>query len=90
MSDFELRGKQIYIESAPAYESSQWNAKQTDPIFTDTVVVRAIILATRTPEATEPEAYAYLEENMDLARGIWLNEASYTEIKPVTDTLENT
>jgi len=78
---FELRGRQIFVESGQLYESSSWDAAPLGEEISDEVlVVRGVIYTTREKSIRVQKPFAYVDEETDSALGLWLDETVYRPV----------
>lgn len=79
---FDLRGRGIAIQQAEVFASSLWDIPPVGSITDKEVVVYGVVIAKRSRDAAaKHEPYAYITDDPDSAKGIWLHQATYTLIE---------
>jgi len=77
MYPFELRDRNIRVESAEVYPNSQWGGVAESVIANQVLKICVVILTTRRRGDTRQVPYVYVDDEPDSGRGLWLEEASY-------------
>jgi len=77
MYPFELRDRNIRVESAEVYPNSHRDSLVESVINDRVLKICAVILTTRRRGDRMQTPYVYIDSQPDSGRGLWLEEATY-------------
>jgi len=81
MDAFHLRGREIHVESSPLYGSARWESPPIGQISDEQLTIYAVIMATTSRASARQESYAYIDDDWNSSRGLWLDEAVFSVVE---------